>query len=152
MFYFINSKLYFLQILSSLLMEILSEGHYYCFMFSLHPVWSELILRKPCLSSHRFNILKRIRLANFYCIICVEQNYTLKGMLFTSVFNRRKRRFYQRETTVFLSADKSYNAIKTKTGLQNLSLFYENNLSLITKHQGKSHSEFKILSSLKIGP
>jgi len=77
-------------------MEILSEGHYYSFMFSLHPVWSELILGKPCLSAHRFNILKRIRLANFYCVSYVKQNYTLKEILFTSVFRRRKRPFYQR--------------------------------------------------------
>jgi len=153
MFYFINSKLYFLQIFSSLLLEILSWGHYYSFMFSLHPVWSDLVLGKPCLPAHRFNNLKRIRLANFYCIRYVKQNYTLKGILFTSVFTRRKRRFYQRRNyRILLSAEKTYSNIKTKRDLQNFSLFYENIVSLITKHQVKSHFEFKILWSLKIGP
>lgn len=96
MFYFINSKLYFLQIFSSLLLEVLSEGHYYCFMLALLPAWSELIWAKPCLSAHRFNIGKHTRLTNFYCTIYVKQKYTLKRILFTSVFTRRKRRFYQR--------------------------------------------------------
>jgi hypothetical protein len=65
-----------------MLLKVLSEGHYYCFMLSLHPVCSELILGKPCLSAHRFSILKDIKLKNFYSIRYVKQNYTLKGFRF----------------------------------------------------------------------
>jgi hypothetical protein len=43
-------------------------------------------METSCLSAHRLNILKHINLTNLYCIKYVKENYTLKEILFTSVF------------------------------------------------------------------